>query len=62
LAHLPGKEADKYRQRQGVSWMYLKPPGMDAWEENQKRKQKEEATAEAEGRVRICPAAHIAAP
>jgi len=27
LAHLPSSEADIYRQRQGVSWMYLKPPG-----------------------------------
>ena len=33
LAHLPGKEAEKYRQMQGVSWMYVRPPGLAMQEE-----------------------------
>ena len=43
LSYLPGKDADKYRDMQGVSWMYIKPPGMKGIEDEEKEPQSSKA-------------------
>ena len=44
LSYLPGKEADKYRDMQGVSWMYIEPPGMKGNEGETTEQQNKEAS------------------